>query len=311
MARQHSDFRIDHGRVRYLHETVRHGSMRAASEALGLAPSSVSRQIALLERELGVAVLESGTRAPRLTEAGRAVLEHYRDVQAGEEVLAGQLRDLAGLRAGTLNVAIGESLLGEPLYACLDEFRRRHPGVRLELTLLDTAENLRRVAADETHFTIVLQPPPQPGLRVQFRFRAPVVAVMAPDHPLARQSRITLAALKECDLALTSMQYRMRQLLHGAEIKSGIALRAAIECNSLELLRQAARRQGAVTILPAFSVAADVKAGRLASVPLAEPLLNDTWVQVLTRAGRRLSPAALFMLQIVGRRLRKAIEGQG
>lgn len=309
MARPQGQVHFNHGRVRFLHETMRHGSMRAASEALGIAPSSVSRQIALLERELGVAVLESGTRAPRLTEAGRAVLDHYRDVRAGEEVLAGHLRDLAGLRAGTLNIALGESLLGEPLYACLDEFRRRHPGVRLELTLLDTAENLRRVAADETHFTIVLQPPPQPGLNVQFRFRAPVVAVMAPDHPLARKAKLALAELKGCDLALTDMQYRMRQLLQQAEIKAGVPLATAIECNSLELLRQAARRQGAVTILPRFSVSAEIKAGRLAAVQLAEPLLNDTWVQVLTRAGRRLSPAALFMLQVVGRRLRKAIEG--
>jgi len=107
MARQHSDFRIDHGRVRYLHETVRHGSMRSASEALGVAPSSVSRQITLLERELDVAVLESGPRTLHLTEAGRAVhaADHWPSPAQGDRG--------AGLNGGEVS-ACAQTRCAEP-----------------------------------------------------------------------------------------------------------------------------------------------------------------------------------------------------
>ena len=69
---------IDENRLRYLFEAARYGAVRAAADALGVNPSVVSRQIALLERELDAALLDRHSRGVRPTEAGELLIEHYR-----------------------------------------------------------------------------------------------------------------------------------------------------------------------------------------------------------------------------------------
>ena len=68
------------GSLRAFDETVRAGSIRKASEILGVAPSSVSRHIAMLEREIGTALFDRRSRGVVLTFAGRMVADYARSV---------------------------------------------------------------------------------------------------------------------------------------------------------------------------------------------------------------------------------------
>ena len=69
-------------RLRYLYEAARLGTMRAASEELNVATSSISRQIAALEKDLGMRLIEGGRRKIKLTEAGDAAFAYYREMRA-------------------------------------------------------------------------------------------------------------------------------------------------------------------------------------------------------------------------------------
>ncbi|NKC52356.1 LysR family transcriptional regulator [Ochrobactrum cytisi] len=104
---------IDDRRVRFLFQAWRSGSMRAAADVLEVAPSSISRQIAQLEREVGNRLIEHGQREIRLTEAGQAVIEYYRTRQACVEALRGQLLDISTARSGQMQLALGEGFLGK------------------------------------------------------------------------------------------------------------------------------------------------------------------------------------------------------
>ena len=68
---------LDVRRMRVLSAVAEHGSIAAAAQSLAFTPSAVSQQIATLEREAGVALVERGTRSVRLTEAGRALVETF------------------------------------------------------------------------------------------------------------------------------------------------------------------------------------------------------------------------------------------
>src|ERR1700680_2119286 len=63
--------------LRYLYEAAKLGSMRAAADNLGVAVSSVSRQISQLEADMGIGLIEHGRRTIKLTEAGLLLIEHY------------------------------------------------------------------------------------------------------------------------------------------------------------------------------------------------------------------------------------------
>ena len=83
-------------RARYLYEAVHCGSVRSAADKLGIVPSAVSRQIALLEKELGSALLERQRNGVVPTAAGQLLLDYYRQHQAHQHDMLAKLDALRG-----------------------------------------------------------------------------------------------------------------------------------------------------------------------------------------------------------------------
>src|SRR5918997_5850800 len=92
---------IDPRRLLTLHAVARHGSFSRAAEELALTQSAVSQQVAALERQLGVQLLERGPGGLSLTAAGKLLLEHADVVSDRLRLAEGQLDELveaAGMR---------------------------------------------------------------------------------------------------------------------------------------------------------------------------------------------------------------------
>src|SRR6188474_1095448 len=140
---------LDVRRMRVLREVANRGSIAAAAQALSFTPSAVSQQLATLERETGVALVERGPRSVRLTEAGHALVEHADEILARLQTAEADLQALAGLSRGTLRVASFPTAYATILPAAIIEFRRRHPDVELHLTEADSRAGLTRVKAGE------------------------------------------------------------------------------------------------------------------------------------------------------------------
>ena len=91
-------------RARYLYEAVSNGSVRAAAEKLGIVPSAVSRQISLLEEEMGVALVERHRTGVVPTQAGQLILDYYRQHQAHQHDMLAKVDAVRGLRSGTVSI---------------------------------------------------------------------------------------------------------------------------------------------------------------------------------------------------------------
>lgn len=111
----------------YFHEAARLGSMRLASDKIGVAVSSISRQIAQLERDMGVALIERGRRSIRMTEAGQLAYEYYQGCVANEEAFMNRLHEHRQMKAGKVSIAVGEGFLGGFFSKVLEEFRASTP----------------------------------------------------------------------------------------------------------------------------------------------------------------------------------------
>ena len=132
MKRKIGSFTDD--RLKYLFESVRLGTMRGASEHLDIAPSSISRQISSLEKEIGTPLVEKGRHTIQLTPAGELVVDYYRDRLSQRETLIAAIDDLRGLRQGHLTIAVGQGLIRMPLVRALREFMIKHPGIGVQRT---------------------------------------------------------------------------------------------------------------------------------------------------------------------------------
>jgi DNA-binding transcriptional LysR family regulator len=130
---------LDVRRLRLLRELAHRGTIAAVAEALVLTPSAVSQQLAVLEREAGVALLERTGRRVVLTPAARSLVGHAEAVldrleQARAELLATRRGAAGPVRIGTFPTA-ARALLP----AALVELARAHPDLEPMVTEIDPA----------------------------------------------------------------------------------------------------------------------------------------------------------------------------
>ncbi len=290
--------------LRYLFEAMQAGTMRAASDKLDIAVSSISRQIAQLEADIGLPLIERGRRAIRLTEAGRVAVDHYHAQLAQEESFQNRLGDLRGVRAGEVQVAVGEGFLGQSLTGLFDRFQQDFPAVRLTIHTPPTAEIVSMVLEDEAHVGLIFQPPVEVKIRVRAAARQPLKVVVTPDHPLAGKSSVSLRDLKEHALCLAPKAFRLRQILNVAEATQRLFLEPAMISSSIHMMRAAALSGHYATVLPSISVLAELREGSLRAIPLRDEGLEETVIGLITRSGRQLDGAPLKMLSALERQLR-------
>lgn len=292
----------------YLHEVAALGSMRAAADGLGVAVSSISRQIAQLERQLGVALLERGRRAAKLTEAGAALIEYHRDRQAQRERLEHRLEEIRGSRAGRVTVAIGEGFIGELFATMLAQFVADYPQLGVDVRMTASSnEAARLVAEDEAHVGLAFQALQRARVRTVGSVSQSLCVVVPAGHALAGVKAVPLQQLEPYRLCLPEATFRTRQLLRAVEVAENCTLRPSITSNSINLLKSLVRAGEFVTLLPELAVHEELERGDFVTLPLATSLLPDTGVQVLTRAGRQLSPAA----QTLAKALTEFLQGCG
>src|SRR4051812_10372395 len=138
---------LDLKRLRMLGEVARQGSFSAAADVLYLSQSAVSQQVATLEREIGMPLLERTTSGPKLTNAGRVLISHADAVFSRLEEAEHELKAIAGLEGGELRIASFASASATLLTEALGEFRGRYPDVRLSVTEAEPEDSLPRLRA--------------------------------------------------------------------------------------------------------------------------------------------------------------------
>src|ERR1700722_3997001 len=130
---------IDVHRLRLLLELVRRGTIPAAAEALAYTPSAVSQQLAALEREAGVPLLERTGRRVALTPAALTLAGHAETILAVLEQATADLAASSTEITGTLRIGAFPTAVQTILSPALVALSRDYPGLELMVTELDPA----------------------------------------------------------------------------------------------------------------------------------------------------------------------------
>ena len=140
--------------MRVLREVAARGSFSAAADALAYTQSAVSQQIAALEREAGTTLVERNARGVRLTDAGRALVEHADAILARLSDAEAELEAIAGLRGGRLRLAAFPSAGASIMPEAIARFRERHPAVELTLEPAEPGPALSRLRGGEVDIAL-------------------------------------------------------------------------------------------------------------------------------------------------------------
>lgn len=295
---------LNETRLVYLFESIQRGTMRAAADALNIAPSAVSRQVALLEEELGITLIERHTRGIKPTEAGKLLSQYYREQHSHKADVLAELQELRGLRKGTIRIVLGEGFVSDMMAGPLAKFGADYKDISVVLDVGGTSEIMRRVSEDEADMGLVMNPPPDNKIVSRKYSRQPIYAVVGPDFPLLHKpGPFEIKDFLPYPMALNHTTFGLRQILQLVEQTEKIRLTPNLTTNSFYILRQFVRLQMGVTFLPSFVVSSELASGELFTIPVKHPVMENAEAHLITRSGRKLSSAANKMLQYMSSRL--------
>lgn len=306
MARKIDHRALQDTALRHFLEVAQTGSVTTAAERLRLAPSAVSRSVARLERALDTLLFERRARGMRLNAAGELLAAHAQRAWHDIERVVSDIESLRGVRSGIVRVASTDGFASEFLPPLVAEFQRAHGGVRFALEVCrqgDIPELLRRGDMD-VGFTFGTSS--EQSIQVELRHPAPILAVMAPDHPLARRRQLALSQLVGYPMVLPPLASTLRQLFDISCARQGLAVDAALTTNRLEPMLSFAAAGGGIALCGELAIRYRLQSGALTAVPLRDREMNERHFEVQTLAGRTLSPACRGFLDHVNALLKEA-----
>jgi DNA-binding transcriptional LysR family regulator len=261
----------------YLDEVARAGSIRKAAERVGIAASSINRQILALEQDFGVPLFERLPRRMRLTVAGELLLTHIRATLREHDRMRARLIDLQGRRRGLVRIATMGGLANTLMPPLVAWMRGQFPYVKLVVRALPLEGVAAAVIAAEADIGLGYQLPADPKLRVLARATARIGAVVAPGHALVGLANPTVS-LADCSafpMVIPDRSLTVGALLADALERAAISVETVVETNSVELLKRAATQGQTVTFLSEVEMAVEVTRGELVFLPLRDAELRQ------------------------------------
>lgn len=185
---------LDVRRLRVFSEVAARGSFSAAADALTLTQSAVSQHITALEREVGLPLIERGTRPVELTEAGYALTRHATGIFARLDGAEQELGEIAGRRHGRLRFGTFPTALATLVPPAFAAFRRDHPDVTLTVVDDHLQRLIPRLEAGELDLALIYDHEAIPDIAARDLERIPLLddvfqAVLPAGHRLARRRR--------------------------------------------------------------------------------------------------------------------------
>ena len=286
---------------RYFLAVAEAGSVRAASRSLNVAASAISRQLIQLEESLGVSLFDRSGRGLTLSPAGAVLRRGLRAAVQGHENTLDELGALKGLKRGLLRIATVESVSVSILPDMLLDFANRYPGIEVAVTVAGSEAVTGLVREHQADLGFTFNPASLEGLEAVAARDLHLGAIMAPGHPLAQATRLSLSDCAGFPLAWPSPGLSLRSILDS--MPAGRRLRPAFECNSLRLMASLARRGSCIAFQTTIGIEQELAAGSLVFVPLADKRLPLDRLKVVARQGTGARPAAEAFLEVVRRHL--------
>jgi DNA-binding transcriptional LysR family regulator len=287
---------MDLQQMRYVVAVAETSNFTRAAEQCLVVQSALSHQIARLERELGAKLFERTSRRVRVTPAGEAFLPAARQALDAAERARAEVAAAVGEIRGRLAIGAISTVAAVDLPAVLKKFHLRHQQVRISLRTSpseELTERVRQGTLDAAFLGLPLGVRPQ-GVRGRELARGDLVAVVAPDHPLAGEEHVDLHRLADETFVDFPAGTAGRAHADAAFEAAGVRREVAFEVTAADFMGRLIRQGLGIGMLPAAFVPAlpDLRIVRLRDAPAR--------IEHLIWSRFQPSPAAVAFLSALG-----------
>lgn len=239
------------------------GSFTAAGEKLHVSQSAISRQILLLEEELGEPVFHRIGRRIRITPAGESLLQlsHrvFRDLQETVSTISDKRESLSG----TMRLVGGMTVCLYYFPALLAEVRRVHPHLEMKVTVGSAERSIAMLRSGAGDLGMITLPVEATDLVSVPVLEEELLLVTYPAHPLAKKKSITAADLDKQDFVLFETGSITRRLVESFFAREGVEPEIIMETENVEIIKAMVRNGLGISIIPSQAAAAEIRTGQL------------------------------------------------
>ena len=305
------DAGLDVSRLRLLREVALRGSIAAAARELGLTPSAVSQQVAILEREAGTTLLDRSPRGVLLTGAGQALVRRAGAILELLEQARADLDRLSGELAGRVRIGTVASAAVALVSEAASRLAAEHTELELLVTVAEPARSIDALLDGDLDLAVVDLydgvPVRVPDYLVATELcTEPLVVVSAPGAldglgapaRSAGSAGIRLATLAGQHWVMPPLDAACGQAVRFACRAEGFEPTVRWETDDMLLLVRAVAAGHGITVLPRLAAADQV--ADVVLQPLAEPVMNRRLL-ALTRTSSQDRPIIRAVLTELGK----------
>jgi DNA-binding transcriptional LysR family regulator len=295
---------------RYFNEVAETRSIRRAADRLHIAPSAISRQLALLEHSLGTLLLERTNTGIQLTPAGLMLERYTRHMFRDLERVQDSIKNLKGLRQGEVKIWVIEGLILDFMPKVISEFNESFPAIKFSVFSESSDRIIEAIIRDEADIGIVFNVKSRPGIEIVAQFSEPVMCLVASDHPFANRDSVTLSEVCSQQISVPIASFGLRQLFDKAVNKQNLSPDVLVSSNNLELTKTMAMTGRSVAIGPALTARKEIREGWLKAIPIQDTEFAKATCAVCVHRDRRLSYAANEFLKKINKAFQAIAQGR-
>lgn len=286
---------MDLTRLRYFAAVAEAGSFSRAAAALHLTQPSLSRQVQLLEEELGQRLLERTGRGAVPTEAGTALLAHARGIFELAERARADMAERQSSPRGRITIGLPPRVAHVITADLVERFHAQFPAASISVVEGLSIRLREHLVGGAIDAAILFDPPLAPQLHLETLLREPMVLISTRPLPV----RLRLAEVAQRTLVMPSGPNALRQLLEQHTRPRGMALRLVAEVDSVQTVLGLVARGVAETVLPESALRAWHYPQPLQVAAIHGPAIRNKLVLAVpaARPATTLSRAAVILLR--------------
>ena len=262
---------LDLKQLRALVTVADTGNVTRASALLHLVQPAVSRQLKLLEDDVGTALFERARSGMELTDAGRTLVEHARRILDDVARARASIRPTTGEVGGLVTIGLLPSTAELLSGAFVRAVAEKYPAIRVRITVGYAGHMQRWMESGEIEAALLYDVKQKATMHVK-PLLAEALWVIGPASARLRRTRpVTMAQFASQRVVLPSAPHGLRTLIEAAAGTAKLELDVAAETNELSVQKTLVMDGLGFTILPVIAAAGDLAACRLSGAPLSGP----------------------------------------
>jgi DNA-binding transcriptional LysR family regulator len=300
---------VDLRQLEILQAIAETGSFTACGRKLNVSQSAISRQILLLEEELGEPLFLRVGRQVRMTPAAESLVQLGQRVFLDVRETVGAITDRTRELRGTLRLSGGMTVCMYVFPPLLKQLRRAHPHLEVRLTVAMAGRSVQEIRAGRVDAGLLTLPVAESDLVTVPVLREELLLVTTPTHALAKRRKVAPRDLAGRPFILFEMGSATRKVIDNFFATENIEPTVLMDTENVEIIKAMVKSGQGVGIVPYQAVAREVKAGQFFCARIeGHELVRETgWVYARANRVPRMIEELLKAFEAIRERLRLAL----